>query len=234
MLEVKHLRKKFGSTLAISDISFSLKPGIYVIAGPNGAGKTTLLRLIAGAILPSFGSIFYDNTDLLSDRASARRFSSYLSDQVPLYSDLSTEEHLLYRGRLRGLTPRRLRARIRHVTEALDLKPIFTKNTGSLSAGQRKRVGIADALLVDSRILTIDEPFACLDASHRKLVSNALAPLARHTTVLLATHCLEDVAPLFPTTLVLSSGSLAATLPPSNDPLRPRVSDALHQFHVNS
>lgn len=238
MLEVANLRKTYGRTVALASASFSLGPGICIVAGPNGAGKTTLLRTVTGAERPSSGSVMLEGTDVFGDFMRAHRHISYLSDAVPLYNDLSVEDHLIYRGRLKGLSARRLRARIRHVTELLDLKPIYTRRTALLSAGQRKRVGIADAMLTDSRLLAIDEPFGGLDATHCEMLSGALASVARHTVVLLASHNLEAARKIGSTCIVLASGAVAAHIDlaagDSGESLSQRVSKALTAYYTSA
>lgn len=238
MLEVVDLGKNYGRTAALASVSFSLPPGICIVAGPNGAGKTTLLRTLTGAERPSAGTITLDGVDVLSDPWKARRHISYLSDAVPLYGDLSVEDHLIYRGRLKGLSSKRLRARIRHVTELLDLKPVYTRYTSLLSAGQRKRVGIADALLSDSRLLAIDEPYDGLDPVHCEMLTKALESLSRHTVIMLATHRLDAVEKTKSTCLVLASGRLAAKIDvatrPEGTTLTEAVANSVAAFYTST
>lgn len=218
MLEVSNLRKTYGGTVALDNVTFNLEPGIYLVAGPNGAGKTTLLRTLSGAELPTSGSVSLEGNDIFGDRMRVRRHINYLSDSVPLYKDMTIEGHLVYRGRLKGLSSRRLRARIRHVIESLGLKAIYTKSTASLSAGQRKCVGIADVMLTDSRLLAIDEPFDALDSIHCEMLCKALASAARHTVILLATNRLDAAEAIDGKCIVLTSGSLAGIFETANRP----------------
>ena len=238
MLDVAQLRKTYGATVALSSLTFSLDPGICIVAGPNGAGKTTLLRTVCGAERPTSGSVLLDGVDVHGGGLRIRRHISYLSDGVPLYNDLTVENHLIYRGRLKGLSSRRLRARIRHVTEILDLKPIYTWQTGCLSAGQRKRVGIADAMLTDVRLLAIDEPFDGLDLPHCEMLSRALLSLSRHTLVMLATHRLDVAGDLGGVCMVLASGALAARIDvsarPAGESLSSSVGAALRAFYASA
>ena len=230
MLEVRQLTRTFGRHKAVSELTFSLDSGICVVAGPNGAGKTTLLRTIVGADKASEGSVFLDGLDVFLEPMRAHRHISYLSDTVPLYNDLSVEEHLTYRGRLKGLSGRRLRARLRHVIEAMDLKGVATVRTGALSAGQRKRAGIADAMLCETRVLLIDEPFAGLDEEHVASVIDVFATVAKHAIVLLATHNLHAFAGQEGQCLVLHAGHFAGLIPivsEDGEPLERRYSDCL-------
>lgn len=234
MLEVENLTKRYGGKAAIRGLSFKLEPGICAVLGPNGAGKTTLLRTLAGAEHASEGLIALDGVDLLADRVHARRHTSYLSDCVPLYKDLSVEEHLTYRGRLKGLSGIRLRARLRHVMEVLDLKSISTIRTGALSAGQRKRVGIADAMLCETRVLLIDEPFAGLDSDHISSVIDAFSIVSKHANVLIATHDLASVSKIDGLAIVLYSGGMAGMMPTASSglpPLSERYLDCVNKAH---
>ncbi len=236
MLEVRQLTRTFGRHAAVSGLSFSLDAGICVVAGPNGAGKTTLLRTLVGADRAANGSVSLDGLDVFADPMRAHRHMSYLADIVPLYKDLTVEEHLTYRGRLKGLSGRRLRARLRHVIEALDLKAIATTRTASLSAGQRKRTGIADALLCETRMLLIDEPFAGLDREHIGPLLDLLATTAKHAIVLLATHDIAAVSRLDGQCLVLHAGHFAGLIPlvaEDGTPLEDRYADCLEKARID-
>ncbi len=235
MLEVRNLTRRFGRYEAVSRVSFDLDAGICVVAGPNGAGKTTLLRTIVGADRADGGSVVLDGLDVFAEPMRAHRHMSYLADAVPLYNDLTVEEHLTYRGRLKGLSGRRLRARLRHVIEALDLKGLATVRAAALSAGQRKRAGIADALLCETRALLIDEPFAGLDGEHVGPLLDVLSTVAKRAIVLLATHDLSAVSGLDGQCLVLNSGRLADIMPiVSGDgpPLAARYADCIGRARI--
>ena len=217
MLEVRQLTRSFGRHEAVSGLTFSLDSGICVVAGPNGAGKTTLLRTIVGADKASDGFVSLDGLDVFADPMRAHRHMSYLADTVPLYKDLTVEEHLTYRGRLKGLSGRRLRARLRHVIDVLDLKSLATVRTAALSAGQRKRTGIADAILCETRVLLIDEPFAGLDEDHVAPLVEILSTIAKHAIVLLATHDLYAFEGQEGQCLVLHAGHFAGLIPNTDE-----------------
>ncbi|MBQ6924850.1 MAG: ABC transporter ATP-binding protein [Kiritimatiellae bacterium] len=235
MLEVRQLTRTFGRRPAVAGLTFTLDAGICVVAGPNGAGKTTLLRTLVGADRASDGSVLLDGLDVFADPIRAHRHMSYLADTVPLYKDLTVEEHLTYRGRLKGLSGRRLRARLRHVIEALDLKTLATVRTAALSAGQRKRAGIADALLCETRMLLIDEPFAGLDQDHVEPLLDLFATTAKHAIVLLATHNIPAVSRLDGQCLILHAGRLAGLIPlaaEDGEPLERRYADCLENARI--
>ena len=235
MLEVRQLTRCFGRYEAISGLTFSLDSGICLVTGPNGAGKTTLLRTLVGADKAADGSVTLDGLDVFADPMRAHRHMSYLADTVPLYKDLTVEEHLTYRGRLKGLSGRRLRARLRHVIEALDLKGLATVRTAALSAGQRKRAGIADAMLCETRVLLIDEPLAGLDEEHVGPLIDVLATVAKHSIVLLATHDLYAFDDQEGQALVLHAGHFAGLIPivaEDGAQLAKRYSDCLEKARI--
>lgn len=229
MLSARNLSVRYGHVAALSDVSFDLDTGLCFVCGQSGAGKTTLLRAVCGVAGPSIGTISLDGVDIAENPVGIRRHISYMPDVPPLYPDLTVEEHLSYRARLKGLSGRRLRARMRHVMEALDLKDLATRRTASLSAGQRRRAGIADALLCDTRLLLLDDPFAGLDAAHARSLLDTLAPVAKHAIVLLATHDLALAsAAAGAKCLVLDSGHLAALMDVKGEtPLARRCADAV-------
>lgn len=227
MLSAKDISVRYGRVAAISNVSFDLDTGLCLVCGESGAGKTTLLRAVCGVARAS-GSASLDGLDIAADPMRARRHISYLPDSSPLYPDLTVEEHLSYRGRLKGLSGRRLWARMRHVMEALDLKDLATRRTVALSAGQRRRAAIADALLCDTRLLLLDDPFAGLDEPHARSLLETLAPVAKHAIILLATHDLDLVSQAAGAKcLVLDGGRLAAIMDADGDgPLAARCEAA--------
>lgn len=218
MLSARNISVRYGRVAALAGVSFDLDTGLCLVCGESGAGKTTLLRAICGVAPSATGSVSLDGLDIAEDTMRARRHISYLPDSSPLYPDLTVEEHLSYRGRLKGLSGRRLWARMRHVMEALDLKDLATRRTVALSAGQRRRAAIADALLCDTRLLLLDDPFAGLDETHARALLDTLAPVAKHAIVLLATHDLDLASHAAGAKcLVLDAGHLAAIMDADGD-----------------
>lgn len=208
MLEVCGLSRNFGRTAALDAVSFRLDSGVCTVIGPNGAGKTTLLRTLAGALHPTRGTASLDGVDIFNDPFAAHAKMSYLSDKVPLYTDLTVEEHLIYRGRLKALSGVRLRARVRKVINALDLGEIARERITRLSAGQRKRTGLADAFLTDCKLYLVDEPFAGLDEMHAAKFTEYVRDIAQRATVMMATHEIEIAEKCGGKFMVLREGRL--------------------------
>ncbi|MGI6100656.1 MAG: ABC transporter ATP-binding protein [Lentisphaerae bacterium] len=214
MLEVRNVEKRYAGRLALRDVSLEVPAGeVHVVVGPNGAGKSTLLGIVAGVIRPGAGQVLIGGVDIFGARApTVRRHMAFLPENCPLYNDLRVEEHLTYRGKLKGLSGKRLRARMRSVMENCSLESFRRQLIGRLSLGERMRVGLADALMTEPRLLVLDEPFAGLDPEQAGHICALLAGYGRHGTVLLATHRLEAAERLGPRCSALYRGRLAATL----------------------
>lgn len=221
MLEVRGISKNFGRTVALDAVSFDADVGVCSLVGPNGAGKSTLLRTLAGVMRPLGGTAVMDGVDIFDNPFAVHAKMSYLSDRVPLYNDLTIEEHLIYRGRLRALSGVRLRARVRKVISAFDLGEISRVRISRLSAGQRKRTGLADAFLTDCKLYLIDEPYAGLDEAHASLLSDYVRCVAQHSTVMMATHDFELASSCGGKFLVLREGRLLGEVP-AGTPRPPR------------
>jgi ABC-2 type transport system ATP-binding protein len=226
MLEIRQVDKRYGKLLALRDVSLEVATGeIGIIVGPNGAGKSVLLSIVAGVLKPSAGHVLVGGVDAGARAFRAWRQMAYLAENCPLYNDLRVEEHLAYRGKLKGLARKRLRARLRGVMESCGLEPIRRQLIGRLSQGQRQRVGLADVLLTEPRLLVLDEPFAGLDPEQARHVCTLLESCTRHGAVLLATHRLDLVERLAPRCTALYRGRLAGTLntQPTREPLTERL-----------
>ncbi len=215
MLAIRQLNKRFGHRVALNNISLRVAAGeSVVVCGPSGAGKTTLLSIIAGTLPPSSGQITINKTDTTIRTNSLRRLIGFLPENCPLYNDLTVEEHLIYRGHLKGLRGRRMRARLRSVIECSRLENIRYRLIGQLSLGERQRIGIADLLLTEPRLLLLDDPFTGLDHdSSVKLASLLNSYRSRHNTLLIATHRLDLATSFSDRCLLLTEGCLASSIP---------------------
>lgn len=226
MLDVRQVEKRFGRILALQGVSLEVPSGeIRAVVGPNGAGKSTLLGLVAGVLKPGAGQILVGGLDTAARAVPARRQMAFLPENCPLYDDLRAEEHLAFRGRLKGLSRKRLRARLRSVMESCGVEPLRRRLVGGLSQGERQRVGLADALLTEPRLLVLDEPFAGLDPEQAERIGALLAGYTRHGTVLLATNRLDLAERFCPRCTALYRGRLAGTLEtgPGQAPLASRL-----------
>ncbi len=209
-IEITGLAKTFkGRVRALRGIDLTIPTGMYGLLGPNGAGKTTLIRILAGILRPTAGSVRIGGHDVTdpAGRLAIKRQLGYLPQELGLYPDLSAREFLDYIGILKGLGSRSARqARIDELLDMVALTSVANRKLKTFSGGMKRRVGIAQALLNDPRLLIVDEPTAGLDPEERIRFRNLLSGLAASRTVVLSTHIVEDVAQTAHRLAVLNGG----------------------------
>ena len=212
MIYVESLTKRFGRTTAVDNISFQVKEGEIVgLLGPNGAGKTTTMRILAGYLPATGGRVTIAGLDVFTKSLAVRQRIGYLPENCPLYGDMRVHEYLRYRGRLKGLHGRRLRARIDDVVGACELRESARTVIGRLSKGFQQRVGLADALLHEPDVLILDEPTIGLDPNQIRHIRGLIRSLASRHTVLLSSHILPEVEAVCERVLILHEGRIAAS-----------------------
>ncbi len=211
MIEVDALVKDYARFRALDGVSFHIGEGEIVgLLGPNGAGKTTLLRTITGYFEPTAGAIRVDGVDVVADPITAQASIGYLPEAAPLYPDMLVQEYLAMMAELRGVPADRVRARISDAVYATGLEGRLTQGIASLSKGFRQRVGLAQAILHEPRVLILDEPTSGLDPTQIAEVRHLVHRLARTTTVILSTHILPEVEQTCERVLILMNGALQA------------------------
>jgi ABC-2 type transport system ATP-binding protein len=211
VITVRNLSRKFGAKFAIEDLSFHLERGEVVgFLGPNGAGKTTTMRILAGYLPASSGAAEVNGLDVLRQSLAVRESIGYLPESVPLYREHRVREMLEFQGRLHRLSRAERKRRIPAVLERVGIADRTESIIGTLSRGQRQRVGLAVALLPDPQVLILDEPTSGLDPLQRLEVRKLLAELARERTVLLSSHILSEVEAVCPRVIILRRGKIAA------------------------
>jgi ABC-2 type transport system ATP-binding protein len=211
MMDVRGLVKEYGSTVAVADISFQVRPGEVVgLLGPNGAGKSTTLRMLTGYLPPTGGSVTLDGVDILENPMETRRRVGYLSETNPLYESLNVWETLRLFAHLRIRSKPSASARIDDVARACSLVDVMHKDVGELSKGYRQRLGLALAILHDPDILILDEPTSALDPHQQQDVRELIVRLKEKKTVLLSTHILPEAQRLCDRILILHQGRIAA------------------------
>lgn len=196
---------RYGRRRALSDVSWSAGPGVTAIVGRNGAGKSTLLRAIVSLLRPTEGRVTVDGHDTTLDPAWVRRNVGYLPQDFIPFSELTVREFLEYIASLAGI---RRRDEVERAMRLTHLEREADTRTGRLSGGTRRRLGLAQALLGEPRLLVVDEPTTGLDPEERVRLRQLLASLATTATVLLSTHLIEDVAAIVERVIVLDAGSL--------------------------
>ncbi len=211
MIEVTHLVKWYGPTLAVDDLTFSIAKGQVVgFLGPNGAGKSTTLRILTGFLPPTAGRASIDGQDVLTASESARARIGYLPESNPLYPELRVEEFLHYRGKLFGMNRKDRMARIDFVCDRCGLAPVRRRLISALSKGNRQRVGVAQALLHDPPVLILDEPTSGLDPNQIQQFRQLVAELKGKHTVLLSSHILPEVERTADHVLIIAGGRIVA------------------------
>lgn len=222
MIEVRNLSKAYGVYKAVDDISFSVQEGEIVgFLGPNGAGKTTTIRILTCFMPATSGSASVAGFDVLTQSMDVRRCVGYLPESVPLYPEMRVREYLNFRGKLHGLNPGERAAAITRVADRCWLGEVIDRPIGHLSKGYRQRVGLADALLHNPKILILDEPTVGLDPTQIRETRSLIRDLAREHTVMLSSHILPEVEATCQRIIIINRGRLVASGTPAE--LRTRV-----------
>jgi len=197
-----------GGREALSGLNLELAPGIVGLLGPNGAGKSTLMRLIATLARPSEGRICWDGVDTAKDPNLLRRTLGYLPQEFGVYPALSAREFLSYLAAVKGLSRAQSSMRVDHCLAQVGLDEVAERPLAEFSGGMRQRVGIAQALLNDPRLLIVDEPTVGLDPEERLRFRSLLTELASDRLVILSTHIVSDVEASASLLVVLEGGRL--------------------------
>ncbi len=215
MIEVKSLSKTYGigsrAVHALTGIDLAIGPGMFGLLGPNGAGKTTFMRILAGIVNPSSGSVRVSGHDLgtESGKQVVKSMLGYLPQELGMYPELTAEQFVDYMAILKGLdNPQGRKRRVSEVVEITGLKDAAQRKIKSFSGGMKRRVGIAQALVNDPKLLIVDEPTAGLDPEERVRFRNLLVNLAADRVVLLSTHIVEDIAQTCGDVAVLDHGQI--------------------------
>ena len=209
-IEIHHLNKVYrGGVHALNNVDMSIPNGMFGLLGPNGAGKTTLMRILAGILRPTGGTIqvgtFDGNTE--KGRTAIKHILGYLPQDLGMYPDLSAREFLDYIGILKGMNNREERQeRVEELLEVVTLRNVAGRKLKTFSGGMKRRVGIAQALMNDPKLLIVDEPTAGLDPEERIRFRNLLSDLAGERTVLLSTHIVEDIAQTCRNLAIMNNG----------------------------
>jgi len=212
MIEIRELRKKFGSIEAVRDVSFSAADGTIVgLLGPNGAGKTTTLRMLSGLMRPDAGTIRVDNADVVADPIGVQTHMGLLPDSRGLYPRLTPVEHIEYFGRLHGIDGPALTTRTKALVTRLDLTEIADRRVSGFSQGERTKVALARALVHQPRNVILDEPTNGLDVMSTRAMRALIRELRREgCCVLFSSHIMQEVSALCDRIVVIAQGKVTA------------------------
>nr|CAI78583.1 cytochrome c biogenesis ATP-binding export protein ccmA [uncultured Aminicenantes bacterium] len=214
MIEINDLTKTYGrgqrAILALRGFNLEIGSGMFGLLGPNGAGKTTLMRILAGIVRSTTGRAAVDGHDLATEegRRTVKSFLGYLPQELGLYPDMTARRFVEYMAMLKGVDLRRRSGLVGEMLEATGLAHDADRKIKTYSGGMKRRVGIAQALVNDPRLLIVDEPTAGLDPEERIRFRNLLVDLARDRAVILSTHIVEDIGQTCRTMAVLAKGRL--------------------------
>ncbi|HFE9701287.1 TPA: ATP-binding cassette domain-containing protein [Clostridium perfringens] len=193
MLVVNNVSKKYGSFYALKDINLEFNNGVYALLAPNGVGKTTLIKLLTTLIFPTSGEILYKGTDIVSLDGEYRDIIGYLPQDFGYYRNYTPRKFLLYLAALKGIKKEDAVEKVKEVLKVVSLENVENKKMKGFSGGMIQRVGIAQALLNDPKILILDEPTAGLDPKERVRFRNLLSDLSRDRIVIISTHIVSDI-----------------------------------------
>ncbi|NMY49755.1 ABC transporter ATP-binding protein [Pseudomonas sp. WS 5011] len=211
MIEIKNLTKRFAQHTAVDDLSFSVKPGeVLGFLGPNGAGKSTTMKMLTGFLAPTSGSASILGFDIQKDTLKAQRQIGYLPEGAPCYGDMTVRSFLEFIAEVRGFKGAEKRQRVAKAVAQVELDAVLEQSIETLSKGFKRRVGLAQAILHDPKVLILDEPTDGLDPNQKHQVRKLIQSLAHDKIVIISTHILEEVSAVCTRAVVIAHGKLLA------------------------
>jgi ABC-2 type transport system ATP-binding protein len=211
MIEISHLTKRYGTLVAVNDISFNVEPGqVLGFLGPNGAGKSTTMKMITGFVTPSAGAIKVCGYDVQDQPLAAKACMGYLPEGAPSYAEMSVRAFLEFIADVRGLSGQQRRSRLDDVIARLALEGVLEQAIETLSKGFKRRVGLAQALLHDPKVLILDEPTDGLDPNQKHEVRALINQIAKDKIIVISTHILEEVDAVCNRAIIIAGGRLLA------------------------
>lgn len=213
-IQVEHLSKLYKQQKAIDDLNFNINSGEIVgFLGPNGAGKTTTMKILTGYIPPSSGKAFVNGLDVEENAIEVRKLIGYLPEHNPLYTDMYVKEYLEFVASIYKLTNRK--QRVDDMIELTGLALERHKKIGQLSKGYRQRVGLAQAIIHNPKVLILDEPTSGLDPNQIAEIRNLITNIGKEKTVLLSTHIMQEVEAMCTRVMIINKGVIVANGQPS-------------------
>lgn len=217
MIEVKNVTKRYGSFVAVNDISFTINDGEVVgFLGPNGAGKSTTMNMLTGYIEQTEGQIIVNGYDTIKKPNKAKEQMGYMPEGVPLYNDLTVKEFVTYMAELHKIERKQKKDRVQAVLKEVGLESMQNKLIKNLSRGQKQRVSLAGTIVFDPKIVILDEPTVGLDPKQITEIRSLIKNLGKKHTVILSSHILSEVSQICDRVIIIDKGKIVAIDTPEN------------------
>ncbi len=209
MIRLQNLTKDYGSVCAVDHINFEINEGeILGFLGPNGAGKTTTLRMITCFLSPTSGNIEVENMNIYNEQLEIKKLIGYLPEHNPLYIDMTVYDYLKFIADIRGIS--NFKSRMKEVIEQCGLNGIVHKPINTLSKGYKQRVGFAQAIFHDPKILILDEPTSGLDPNQIVEIRELIKKLGKEKTLIISSHILQEVQAVCDRIVIINEGKIVA------------------------
>lgn len=217
MIKVENVTKKYGSHVAVNNISFTVDDGEIVgFLGPNGAGKTTTMNMITGFIEASSGTIEINGYDISKKAKKAKREIGYMPETTPLYYDLTPREFISYMAELKGVSNKTRKEDVQKILKEVNIEDVQNKLIRNLSRGYKQRVSLAGALVGNPKVLILDEPTVGLDPKQVIQIRNLIKTLGKDHTIILSSHILSEVSQICQKVVIINKGNLITVDTPEN------------------
>ncbi len=227
-IDARKLTKTYGSLVAVNELSFEVTAGeVLGFLGPNGAGKSTTMKMLTGFLAPTSGTALVNGHDIVTDSLAARRCIGYLPEGAPSYSEMTVRQFLEFIARARGFQGKKALRAAGAAIERLNLDRVPEQTIETLSKGYKRRVGLAQAILHDPRVLILDEPTDGLDPNQKHEVRRLIREMSSEKIIVISTHLLEEVHALCNRAMIISDGRLLVDDTPSGLIARSRYHDAV-------
>jgi ABC-2 type transport system ATP-binding protein len=227
-IDARALSKKYGNLVAVDDLSFEVRAGeVLGFLGPNGAGKSTTMKMLTGFLTPTSGTALVNGHDIVSDSLAARRCIGYLPEGAPGYGEMTVRRFLEFIARARGFTGKEALRAAGAAIERLNLDRVPEQTIETLSKGFKRRVGLAQAIIHDPRILILDEPTDGLDPNQKHEVRRLIREMSHEKIIVISTHLLEEVQAVCNRAMIISDGRLLVDDTPAGLIARSRYHDAV-------
>jgi len=215
MIQIQQLTKRFGHFTAVDHLSFEVRTGeVLGFLGPNGAGKSTTMKMLTGFLEPDEGDIQILGEDLRKNPLAVKRNIGYLPEGAPAYSDLTPKQFLTFIAQMRGFRGAEIKRRVEEVVEKINLSSVYHQSIETLSKGFKRRVGLAQAILHDPKILILDEPTDGLDPNQKYEVRQLISAMSKDKIIILSTHILEEVDAVCTRAMIIANGKLVVDSSP--------------------